>query len=60
MILTLITPSMNRSWYHEPQLEKFEIRVNHNIKPRRPNKIYRDGSKYLNGFTTCVESVLRW
>jgi hypothetical protein len=38
MILTLITPSMNRSWYHEPQLEKIEIRVNHNLEPRRPNK----------------------
>jgi hypothetical protein len=54
MILTLITPSMNNSWYHEPQLEKFEIRVNHNLEPRRPNKIYIDGSENLNGHTTCV------
>jgi hypothetical protein len=45
---------MNRSWYHEPQLEKFEIRVNHNLEPRRPNKIYKDGSENLNGHTTCV------
>jgi hypothetical protein len=22
--------------YREPQLEKFEIRVNHNLEPRRP------------------------
>jgi hypothetical protein len=29
---------MNRSWYHEPQLEKFEIRVNHNLEPRKPIK----------------------
>jgi hypothetical protein len=60
MILTLITPSRNRSWYHEPQLEKIEIRVNYNLEPRRPVKIYRDGSENWNGFTTCVESVLRW
>jgi hypothetical protein len=60
MILTIITPSMNRSWYHEPPLVKIEIRVNHNLDPRRPNKIYRDGSENLNGFTTFVESVLRW
>jgi hypothetical protein len=56
----LITPSMNHSWYYEPQLEKLEIRVNHNLELRRPIKIYRDGSENLNGFTTCVESVLRW
>jgi hypothetical protein len=54
MILTLNTPGMNRSWYHEPQLEKIEIRVNHNLEPRRPNKIYKDGSENLNGFTTIV------
>jgi hypothetical protein len=54
MILTIITPSMNRSWYHEPPLVKIEIRVNHNLEPRRPNKIYKDGSKNLNGHTTCV------
>jgi hypothetical protein len=46
--------------YHEPQLEKFEIRVNHNLEPRRLIKDYRDGSENLNGHTTCVESVLRW
>jgi hypothetical protein len=40
--------------YHEPQLEKFEIRVNHNLESRRPNKIYIDGSENLNGHTTCV------
>jgi hypothetical protein len=45
---------MNRSWYYEPQLEKFEIRVNHNLELRRPNKIYKDGSENLNGHTTCV------
>jgi hypothetical protein len=33
MILTIIIPSVNHSWYHEPQLEKFEIRVNHNLEP---------------------------
>jgi hypothetical protein len=60
MILTIITPIMNHNWYHEPQLEKFEIRVNHNLESRRPNKIYSDGSENLNGFTTFVESVLRW
>jgi hypothetical protein len=60
MILTIITPSMNRSWYHEPQLEKIEIRVNRNLEPRRPNKIDKGGSDNLNGYTTCVESVLRW
>jgi hypothetical protein len=49
MILTIITSSMSRSWYHEPQLEKFEIRVNHNLEPRRPNKIYKDGSETLIG-----------
>jgi hypothetical protein len=54
MILTLITPSMNHSWYHEPQLEKFEIRVNLNLVPGRPNKIYKDGSENLNGHITCV------
>jgi hypothetical protein len=54
MILTLITPSMNRNWYHEPQLEKIEIRVNHNLEPRRPNKIDKGGSENLNGYTTCV------
>jgi hypothetical protein len=40
--------------YHEPQLEKFEIKVNHNLEPRRPNKIYKDGSENLNRHTTCV------
>jgi hypothetical protein len=40
--------------YHEPQLVKIEIRVNHNLEPRRPNKIYKDGSESLNGHTTCV------
>jgi hypothetical protein len=40
--------------YHEPQQEKIEIRVNHNLEPRRPNKIYSDGSEKWNGFTTCV------
>jgi hypothetical protein len=54
VILTIITLSMNRSLYHEPQLEKFEVRVNHNLEPRRPNKIYRDGSENLNGHFTCV------
>jgi hypothetical protein len=50
---------MNRSWYHhEPQLEKFKIRVNHNLEPRRPNKIYRGGSENLNGHTTCVYPFL--
>jgi hypothetical protein len=53
-ILTLIIPSMNRSWYHEPQLDKFEIRVNHNLEPRRPNKTYKGGSENLNGHTTFV------
>jgi hypothetical protein len=53
MILTIITLSMSHSC-HEPQLEKFEIRVNHNLEPRRPNKTYRDGSENLNGHTTCV------
>jgi hypothetical protein len=33
--------------YHEPQLEKFEIRVNHNLEPRRPLKTYRIGSETL-------------
>jgi hypothetical protein len=60
VILTIITLSMNRSWYHEPLLVKIEIRVNHNLEPRRPNKIYRVGSENLNGHTTCVESILRW
>jgi hypothetical protein len=32
---------------HEPQLEKFEIRVNHNLEPRRPIKTYRIGSETL-------------
>jgi hypothetical protein len=59
MILSIIIPSMNHSsWYHEPQLEKMDNRVNPNLEPRRPNKIYRDGSENWNGFTTCVESVL--
>jgi hypothetical protein len=40
--------------YHEPQLVKIEMRVNHNLEPRRPNKIYKDGSESLNGHTTCV------
>jgi hypothetical protein len=40
---------MSRSWYHEPQLEKFEIRVNHNLEPRRPNKIYKNGLETLIG-----------
>jgi hypothetical protein len=47
MILTIITPSMNRNWYHEPQLEKIEIRFNHNLEPRRPIKTYRIGSETL-------------
>jgi hypothetical protein len=54
MILTIIIPSMNRGWYHEPQLKKFEIRVDHNLEPRRPNKIYKDGLENLNGQTTWV------
>jgi hypothetical protein len=54
MILTIITPRMSRSWYEDPQLEKLKIRVNHNLEPRRPNKIYIDGSENLNGHTTCV------
>jgi hypothetical protein len=33
--------------YHEPQLEKFEIRVNHNLEPRRPIKTYRIWSETL-------------
>jgi hypothetical protein len=33
--------------YHEPQLEKFEIRVNHNLEPRRPIKTYRIGLETL-------------
>jgi hypothetical protein len=52
MILTLITSSMNHSWvyepqlvYHEPQLEKIEIRINHNLEPGRPNKIYKVDQK---------------
>jgi hypothetical protein len=40
--------------YHEPQLEKFEMRVNHNLEPRRPLKTYRIGSENLNGHTKCV------
>jgi hypothetical protein len=44
--------------YHEPQLKKIEIRVNHNLEPRRPNKVYKDGSKNLNGHTTCVNPFL--
>jgi hypothetical protein len=58
MILTINIPSMNRDWYHEPQLEKFEVRVNHNLEPRRPNKVYKDGSENLNGHTTCVSPFL--
>jgi hypothetical protein len=58
--LTLITPSMIRSWYHEPQLEKFEIRVNHNLEPRRPNKIDKDGLETLIGHPKCVQSILWW
>jgi hypothetical protein len=54
MILTIIIPSMSHSWYHEPQLEKIDNRVNPSLEPRRPNKIYRDGSENLNGHTTCV------
>jgi hypothetical protein len=53
-MLTLNTPSMNHSWYHEPLQVKFETRVNHNLEPRKPNKIYKDGSENLNGHTTCV------
>jgi hypothetical protein len=60
MILTINTPSRNHSWYHEPQLEKIEIRVNHTLEPRSPNKIYKYGSENWNGFTTYVESVFRW
>jgi hypothetical protein len=33
--------------YHEPQLEKFAIRVNHNLEPRRPIKTYRIGPETL-------------
>jgi hypothetical protein len=33
--------------YHDPQLEKFEIRVNHNLEHRRPLKTYRIGSETL-------------
>jgi hypothetical protein len=40
--------------YYEPPLVKIEIRVNHNLEPRRPNKIYKDGPESLNGHTTCV------
>jgi hypothetical protein len=60
VIWTLITPGMNRSWYHEPQLEKIDSRVNPRLESRRPYKIYKDGSENLNGHTTCVQSVLRW
>jgi hypothetical protein len=49
MILTIITPSMNRSWYHEPPLEKIDNRVNPSLEPRRSVKIYRIGSKTLKG-----------
>jgi hypothetical protein len=44
--------------YHEPQLVKFEIRVNHNLEPRRPNKVYKDRSENLNGHPTCVNPFL--
>jgi hypothetical protein len=47
MILTIITPGVNHSWYHEPQLEKIDNRVNHNLEPRRPIKTYRIGSETL-------------
>jgi hypothetical protein len=55
MILTLTTPSMNNSWYHEPPLVKFEIRVNHNLEPRRPIKIYKElDQKPWNEHIKCV------
>jgi hypothetical protein len=47
MILTINTPGMNHSWYHEPPLVKIEIRVNHNLEPGRPIKTYRIGSETL-------------
>jgi hypothetical protein len=42
--------------YHEPQLEKFEIRVNHNLEPRRPIKIkpIELDQKPWNEHTKCV------
>jgi hypothetical protein len=55
---------MSYSWYepqlvyHEPQLKKIEIRVNHNLEPRRPIKTYRIGSENWNGHTTCVNPFL--
>jgi hypothetical protein len=49
MVLTTITPGVNRSWYHEPPLVKIEIRVNPSLEPRRPVKIYRIGSETLKG-----------
>jgi hypothetical protein len=39
---------------YEPQLEKIDNRVNPSLEPRRPNKIYKDGSENLNGHATCV------
>jgi hypothetical protein len=54
MVLTLITLSMNHSWYREPQLEKFEIRVNHNLEPRRSIKTYELDQKSWNEHTNCV------
>jgi hypothetical protein len=38
---------MSHSWYHEPQLEKIDNRVNPSLEPRRPVKIYRIGSENL-------------
>jgi hypothetical protein len=45
----ILVGHQNHNWYHELQLEKFEIRVNHNLEPRRPVKIYRIGSETLKG-----------
>jgi hypothetical protein len=39
---------------YEPQLEKIDLRVNLSAEPRRPIKIYRDGSENLNAHTTHV------
>jgi hypothetical protein len=54
MILTIIILSMNHS-YHEPQLEKIEISVSHNLEPRRPIKIYKElDEKPWNEHIKCV------
>jgi hypothetical protein len=49
---------MNRNWYHEPQLDKFDIRVNNNLEPRRSNKTYKIGSETLIGHPKCVNPFL--